>query len=186
MDCGLAGSEGSTFTLPSPWKGEGFSGGHLFRECIGPQGVQGLGTFFSGLTDGGNAPALIDTMSFSEARLRVIADNIANLQTPGYRAKQLDPVAFQQALRKAINERGDDPNRPLRVKGKQVSTDESGRLMSMPTEKPAENVLFHDGTNTSIEHEMSELAKTGMMHDVASRLLRIEFNNLREAIRGTV
>ncbi|MBI1825610.1 MAG: flagellar basal body rod protein FlgB [Planctomycetes bacterium] len=145
-----------------------------------------MGAVFAGLIDGGNAPALVNTLSFSEARLRVIADNIANLQTPGYRAKQLDPVAFQQTLRKAITERGSDPHQPLHLRSEQVSTDDAGRLTMMPKEKPAENILFHDGTNSSMELEMSELAKTGMMHDVASRLLRIEFNNLREAIRGTV
>src|SRR5882672_2577741 len=93
-----------------------------------------LGAMFSGLIDGGNAPALVNTLSFNEARLKVIADNIANLNTPGYRAKQLDPAMFQRALRKAINERGPDPNQPLNLRSEQVSTDDAGRLTMTPKE----------------------------------------------------
>src|SRR5262245_6736855 len=45
---------------------------------------------------------LVEAMvSFTEARHGVIAENIANIDTPGYRTKQLDPAAFQAELRKA-------------------------------------------------------------------------------------
>ena len=47
--------------------------------------------FISTITDRGAKPALIKTMSFTEARLRMIAENVANMETPGYRAKRLDP-----------------------------------------------------------------------------------------------
>ena len=143
--------------------------------------------FLSNVTDGGATPALVKTLVFNEARLKMIAENVANLQTPGYRAKQLDPKAFQQALREALDTRGDDRRKPLVVQsGREVTTDARGNLQVTPREKPVENVLFHDGTNLSIEREMADLAKTGLTHELATALLRERMDGLRKAVRGTV
>ncbi len=141
--------------------------------------------FISNLTDRGATPALIHTMAFNEARLRIIAENVANSMTPGYRAKQLDPVAFQKALREALDARGGDPNKPFVIQGNgQVRTTDSGMLQITPSDKPVDNILSHDGTNLSIEREMADLAETGMMHELAGTLLRGRFDGLRKAIRG--
>jgi flagellar basal body rod protein FlgB len=67
-----------------------------------------------------------------------------------------------------------------------VQTDQAGRLSIRPSRQPAENVLFHDGTNLSIEREMARLAETGMVHELATSLLRGRFDGLRTAIRGAV
>lgn len=143
--------------------------------------------FLSQVTDGGATPALIKTMAFNESRLKVIADNVANSATPGYRAKQLDARAFQRALGRAMDSRGGDRTKPLVVQsGREVTTDENGRLKVRPTERPVDNVLFHDGTNLSLEREMADLAETGMMHQLAAELLRGNFDAYRKAIRGTV
>lgn len=143
--------------------------------------------FVSSVTERGAMPALVKTLVYNEARLRMISENVANIHTPGYRAKQLDAPAFQRALRKALDVRGGDPSRPLavRVEG-EVTTGDDGRLRVTPRVTPAENVLFHDGTNLSIEQQMADLAETGLMHDLATTLLRDRFESLREAIRGTV
>jgi flagellar basal-body rod protein FlgB len=143
--------------------------------------------FLSNVTESGPTPALVKTLVFNEARLKMIAENVANLQTPGYRAKQLDPKAFQHALGDALATRGDDPRKPLVVhSGQEVTTTDRGELRVTPTEKPVENVLFHDGTNLSIEQEMADLAKTGLTHELATALLRDRMQGLRKAIRGTV
>ena len=142
--------------------------------------------FISNLTDRGATPALIHTLTFNEARLKVIAENVANAQTVGYRAKQLDPKTFQAALRSALDERGGDPTRPLTIRDTgQVKTNAAGRLEVTPTDKPVDNLLFHDGTNLSMEREMADLAETGMTHQLVTDLLRGRFDGLRKAIRGT-
>lgn len=143
--------------------------------------------FLSSVTDRGAVPALVTTLVYNQARLKMIAENVANIHTPGYRTKQLNTQAFRQALREALDARGDDPSRPLVVNaGDEVQTDRQGRLRVRPTEKPAENVLFHDGTNISIERQMTDLAETGVTHELATTLLRDRFEGLRKAIRGTV
>ncbi len=84
--------------------------------------------FFATLTEVGATPALEKTLSFNQARLRMIAENVANINTPGYRAKQLDVRAFQGALREAMDARGGDPSRPFVVNaGSEVKTDRFGR-----------------------------------------------------------
>ena len=146
-----------------------------------------MSVFFSSLINRGATPALVATMSFSEARLRVAAENVANIHTPGYRAKQLDAGLFQHALRKALDEKGKDARKFLDVRaGRQVATQRDGTLEIQPQTRPIDNALFHDGTNLSLEREMAELAETGMMHDLAASLLRGRFEGMRKAIRGTM
>lgn len=146
-----------------------------------------VGMFLSNVTDRGATPALVKTLAYSQARLNVIAENIANIHTPHYRAKRLDAETFRAALQKALADRGGKTDRPFVVKaGNEVRTDEQGYLVVTPSENPVENALFHDGTNLSIEREMADLAETGMMHDLATALLRSRMDGLRKAIRGNL
>lgn len=141
----------------------------------------------SNLTNRGATPALIKTLAYNEARLKMISQNVANIHTPYYRTKQLDASAFKNALREAFKNKGSDPNKPFVVEsGDEVRTGPSGLLKVTPGDQPVENALFHDGTNQSIEQQMADLAETGMMHDLATVLLRGSFEGLRKAIRGRV
>jgi len=143
--------------------------------------------FISSMTDRGATPAMVKMLAFNEVRLKTIAENVANIQTPGYRAKQLDAAAFQRSLREALDARARDPNKPFDVRsGDEVRTDPQGFLRVNPSEKPVDNILFHDGTNSSIEREMADLAETGMTHELFTALLNGRINGLRKAIRGTL
>lgn len=143
--------------------------------------------FIENLAESGATPALVKTLAFNEARLQMIAENLANSTTPGYRTKQLDTKAFQQSLREALDRRSRAPHERFVVRsGQEVETDDRGVLQVTPSLTPAENVLFHDGTNMSIERQMADLAETGMMHDLATTLLGGKFQSLRTAIRGRV
>ena len=140
--------------------------------------------FLSSITEQGATPALVKAMEFAEARASVIADNVANIQTPGYRAKSLDPRGFQRALREALDAR-ELPGDSLHVAdGRELKTDAGGRLHVAPSTAPGQNVLFHDGTNLSIERQMSDLAETAMAHELSATLLKGNWDRLRAAIRG--
>lgn len=143
--------------------------------------------FLSDITEQGAGPALVKMLAFQESRLRMIAENIANAQTPGYRTKQLDVAAFQASLREALEQRRGRPTRPFAMQDTaEVRTDGQGYLRVIPSEQPAENVLFHDGTNVSIEQQMADLAQTGLWSELATKLLQTKFDRLRTAIRGTM
>ncbi len=137
------------------------------------------------LTNRGATPALLNTLAFTQARHKMIAENVANWHTPGYKTKQLDPKPFQQALRRALDAKGGDPNKPFVVRNtRQFGTAKGGYLRVTPSEKPVDNVLFHDRTNASIERMMTDLADNAMVHEAAITLLKGNFDGLRKAIRG--
>ncbi len=146
-----------------------------------------MAMFISSLTETGATPALVRTMSFNHARLAMLSENIANYGTPHYRAGQLDTRAFQRALRQALDERGGDVNKPFDVEsGREVRTLDDGSIRVTPSKRPVENILFHDDTNASIEQQMSDLAETGMTHELMATLLADRVDGVKKAIRGTV
>lgn len=140
----------------------------------------------SDVTSGGAFPMLEKTLAFNEARLRMLATNIANVTTPGYRAKQLDAAAFQKALREASDARERRDGRFELAETRQFRADRQGFLEVTPTEEPVENLTFQDGTNASIEKQMAALAQTAMLSQMAAELLKGYYDGMAKAIRGRV
>jgi flagellar basal-body rod protein FlgB len=140
----------------------------------------------SQVAGGGAIPLLEKTLAFAEARNRVLAENIANLTTPGYRMKSLDPRAFQSALAEASARRErEDGSFELRP-GRQWDTDQNGFLRAKPTTAAGENLLFQDGTSARIESFMAQLGENAMLNQVAAELLNGYYQGLNKAIRGRV
>jgi len=131
-------------------------------------------------------PLLEKTLAFNEARQRMLAENIANVSTPGYRARQLDASAFQRALRDASERRTARGGSFELERTDQFRTEPDGRLVVTPTEAPAENTLFKDGTNASIERQMSQLAEVTILHQMTTELYKNYVDGLTKAIRGRV
>ncbi|HOB74202.1 MAG TPA: flagellar basal body rod protein FlgB [Phycisphaerae bacterium] len=142
---------------------------------------------FSDLVNREAIPALEKMLAFTQARQRMLTENIANVDTPGYRTKHLDVGAFQRALRSALESNRQTGGASFELKGTdEFRLDSAGRLEVRPSEEPAENVLFHDGTNVRIERQMAMMAENAMMHQAATELLRTKFEGLLKAIRGRV
>lgn len=130
-------------------------------------------------------PVLEKVAAYTEARHRMLTENIANIDTPGYRTKHLDTATFQEALGKALTRRAEDPSGAFKLPAtREFHEDASGGLVVTPVEEPAENILFHDGTNARLERQMAMLAENALMHQAATELLRTQFDTLRRAIRG--
>ena len=132
-------------------------------------------------------PAMEKMLAFTQARHRMLTQNIANVDTPGYQTRHLDPKAFQQALAETLDtrEKTRSPSLQIRSSG-QFRQDRFGRLAVTPTVEPAENILFHDHTNVRIEKQMAMLAENALMHQVVTELLNDKFQGLLKAIRGKV
>jgi len=129
-------------------------------------------------------PAIDKMLSFTEARHRVIAENVANIDTPGYRTKQLDPSLFQRALRRAIEAQKREPDAAMTLDQTSQFRERGGHLVVTPSLEPTENLLFHDGTNARIEREMSELASNTMMHQLSVEFLNNHYRMLKRSITG--
>ena len=52
----------------------------------------------SGLFNSTTIPALGEVLNFAQARHTVLAGNVANVNTPGYRLRDLSQTEFQQRL----------------------------------------------------------------------------------------
>jgi flagellar basal-body rod protein FlgB len=140
---------------------------------------------FADVVNRESVPVLEKLMAYTEARQRMLAENVANIDNPHYRTKQLDAKAFQQALRAAADRQKATGSSEFELPaGEDYRTDGQGRLQVTPTERPAENVLFHDDTNASVERQMAMMAENAMMHQTASELLRGQFASLLKAIKG--
>lgn len=96
-------------------------------------------------------------MDLLSARQKLVASNIANADTPGYKTKDID---FQQEFSSMLN--GQQP----------LTTDAAGLV-----EKP-------DGNNVNVDREARMLAENAMRFNVASALLKSQINSIKEAITG--
>jgi len=140
---------------------------------------------FANLVGRETLPVLEKALAFAEARHRVLTENIANVDTPGYRTKHLDAAAFQEALGQALARRKEDPSGALELpSSREFHEDASGHLVVTPTEEPPENILFHDGTNGKLERQMAMLAENALTHRAMVELTRNRFDILMAAIRG--
>ena len=75
-------------------------------------------------------------MSYLSQRQEVIASNIANADTPGYKTRDVDmPVDFSSALHDAGNSVVEAPDLTTRNDGNNVSIDREARLLSENTLK---------------------------------------------------
>src|ERR1700691_3338678 len=104
--------------------------------------------FISRLMNQGPEPGLEQMLRFTEAREGLIAGNIANVSTPGYRQQDLSVDKFQQALRGRLSQQ--QASGPGSVKFDDISAE---------VEEPSNGIMFHDGNNRSMEQLMTENAK---------------------------
>ena len=132
----------------------------------------------------GAVPALEALASFAAQRHRIIAGNIANMDTPDYRPADVSVTGFQEALGKAIDRR-----RGARTSGaalplastREMAVDGRGRLTLRP-QTPSGNILFHDRNNRDLERTMQSLAENVGVYRLATDLLRSRHESLRLAI----
>jgi flagellar basal-body rod protein FlgB len=124
------------------------------------------------LLNQGPLPILEQELSFTEDRQRVIADNVANVDTPGYQTKDLSVEAFQNMLRDKVEQQESAPPGSVRFDD-----------LSEKVENPTGGILFHDGNNRSMEQIMSDQAKNALMHNLVVELLRQQYQTMQAALK---
>jgi flagellar basal-body rod protein FlgB len=131
--------------------------------------------FIDRLLNDGNAPLLEQMLRFTDARHRLLAEDVVNANTPGYRNKDLSTEQFQALLRERVAQRESSPPGSVRF------DDIMGEVTS-----PARNILFHDGNNRSVEQLMADSAKNALLHNLAVELLRKQFAAMEMALKERV
>jgi flagellar basal-body rod protein FlgB len=98
-------------------------------------------------------------LDLTAQRQSLIASNISNIDTPGFRTKDLN---FKQAILNAIQSPENDP--------KATAVDVKG-LMERP-----------DGNNVSLDREGLLLAQTQLQFRMGTQLIKDEFHRIQMAI----
>ena len=136
------------------------------------------------LFDSTSIPVLQEVVDFSQARHTVLAGNIANLDTPGYKVRDLSVADFQARLQQAIETRREPAS-----SAKGVSPGEIGLSGSEPLAEVAKNsrtILRHDQNNVGIESQVTEMAENQMQYNTALSIMVNQFRLLESAISGNV
>ena len=103
--------------------------------------------------------AMSSALDALSLRQRVIADNIANVQTPGYQAKR---VQFEDALSTAVS------NGNGSVTARTLASLEPTR---------------EDGNNVNLDTEVLSNIDTNLRYQLATRAMDGQFTSLRTAMR---
>lgn len=115
------------------------------------------------------------------ARQRVISDNVANVDTPGFKASR---VHFEQALQSAMS-RDDDRPRVLmlaNVNGSVAQPDDPELAVKPRIVASLDTSHRADGNNVDIDREMVELAETNLTYNALAQIASSRLQLLRSVI----
>ncbi len=126
-------------------------------------------------------PALTEVLNFAQARHGVLVGNIANINTPGYRVRDLSVDTFQQRLKEAITQ---SHSHGQSMSAGIVNTD-AGDPMRQVRESLT-NVLYHDDTNIDLEKQVTEINKNQFLHNFALTVMSDQMQLLQNAISERV
>ncbi len=107
----------------------------------------------------------------------VIGHNLANVDTPAYRAQSVD---FQSALRRALNP---SPRVEMRTThpAHQTGTQDAAQVK---IGLRAGGSLRADGNNVDIDVELSQMAETGIAYQAITQLVSKKFLLLKNIVSG--
>ena len=131
---------------------------------------------YEGLFQSTTIPILEQVVNFSQARHTVLAGNIANMDTPGYRVRDLSVEDFQSRLREAIETRHKPTSMSVGNR-----TDERMPAMAKVAED-VKTILYHDDSNVGIEYQVTEMVKNQGRHNLALTIMKNQMKLLETAI----
>ncbi|MFO1065101.1 MAG: hypothetical protein U0892_14645 [Pirellulales bacterium] len=151
----------------------------------------------SNLLNNSTLPALEQTISFAQRRHALLAGNLANMDTPDYKTRDISVEDFQKQLHTALTEPKPasqgyySPGMGTVGQASAGSVSPGGSVASTAGSKSdgfekvrdvSKQILFHDGHDVSLEEQVTEVAKNASMHNTAIALMRSQLSTLRAAI----
>jgi flagellar basal-body rod protein FlgB len=110
-------------------------------------------------------------MSGLAARQKTIANNVANVDTPGFKASQ---VNFEDVLNKAVSNA--KPGRPVN----QSALDSAARTTSLIDTTSSRA----DGNNVDIDQQMEMLSEANLNYSALTQVMSTRLGILRSVIKG--
>jgi flagellar basal-body rod protein FlgB len=123
------------------------------------------------------------TLDATWDRTSIIADNISNKDTPGYKAKKLE---FENILRNKIN-KPEETLYALKLRARVFPQPKQSIESIVNSVKPVVHTdpstqMRVDGNNVDEDHENLELVRAKLQYDFLARKITDEYNLLKYAI----
>lgn len=119
-------------------------------------------------------------MSAAWTRNAVIRDNIANVETPGFKASD---VEFESIFAKAVEAGGGTALKQTREKHRQIGSPGAADAAPVITRRTG-TAMRADGNNVDIEVENVKLAQNGIYYKLLTEKLNSELARIKMAIEG--
>lgn len=124
--------------------------------------------------------ALAASLKFREMRQKIISSNVANAETPGFKAKRLD---FESALKRAL-----DIDNQMQMKtndGKHFDVGNGGFDNLKPEiHHDPSGVVNESGNTVDREKEMALMAENKILFEAAIQLLNKKLGMLKYAVNN--
>jgi flagellar basal-body rod protein FlgB len=134
------------------------------------------------LFNSSSIPVLEKVVGFTEARHNILAGNIANIDTPGYRAQDLSPELFQTQLKEALETRREQA---VQSAGQSVlGAEDEDPLAGLHDNM--KSLLYHDDSDNDLERQVAALTKNQMQYNLAVTIMTNQFRLLQSAISEQV
>ena len=122
--------------------------------------------------------ALATSLNFRQMRQKLISSNIANAETPGFKAKRLD---FEEALARALDIDGTQRLEVTEPKHFNVGGGGFNNLQPEVYEDP-NGIVSEDGNTVDVEDEMSKMAENTVLYNATIQLLNKKLGLMKYAI----
>jgi len=131
----------------------------------------------SSLFDSSTVPVLEQVIQFTQKRHDILAGNIANLDTPGYRVRDLSQDQFETRLKKAIDQQ-DEQRTSYSLNS--AATSHGNPINEVDDD--FQRMLYHDDSNVVLEEQVREIGKNQGRHNMAIAVMVSQFRLLQAAI----
>ena len=133
---------------------------------------------FNRIFDSAPINMLEKALAGSSLRHKVISNNVANVNTPGY--KRMD-VSFEAELAAATNN-GEPRPALARTHPKHLVPAAKGEPFVVRTVDSTS--LRTDGNNVDIDAEMAEMTKNNLFYNTVAQRIGGYYSNIKSAIKG--
>lgn len=124
--------------------------------------------------------ALTTALNFREMRQELISSNVANANTPGFKAKKLD---FEEALARALDVDGQMQMGVTDERHHNVGNGGFNNLEPEIYDNP-NGVVSENGNTVDVEAEMAQMAENKLMYDALVQLINKKMGIMKYAINS--
>lgn len=124
--------------------------------------------------------ALTTALNFREMRQELITSNVANANTPGFKAKKMD---FEEALARALDVDGQMQMNVADGRHHNVGNGGFNNLEPEIYDNP-NGVVSENGNTVDVEAEMATMAENKLMYDALVQLINKKMGIMKYAINS--